>query len=139
MIEKILERLEEVRMRYFLTIANGGNEKLDFAYGYISETVDQCKEIVQEVAKEYSNGWIPFTQRKITEEEKAEFIYETEYLLTCKLPDDNTEIIVCYKNGDVGIDTFFNDCGECYLDSGNELVDEVIAWQPLPAPYQKGE
>ena len=114
-------------------------------YGFYNEhtkpviPLSDAKRIVQEVAKEYGNGWIPFTQRKITEEEKAEFIYETEYLLTCKLPDDNTEIIVCYKNGDVGIDTFFNDCGECYLDSGNELVDEVIAWQPLPAPYQKGE
>ena len=53
MIEKMLEKFDELRMRYFLTIANGGDEKLDFAYGYISETVDQCKEIVQEVAKEY--------------------------------------------------------------------------------------
>ena len=56
MIEKILERLEEVRMRYFLTIANGGNEKLDCAYVYVGKAIDQCKAIVQEVAKD--GGWI---------------------------------------------------------------------------------
>jgi hypothetical protein len=131
MINRILERLGRL-----YDFADWYED--DYHVGKYSAYKDAI-EIVQEVAKEYGNGWIPFTQRKITEEEKAEFIYETEYLLTCKLPDDNTEIIVCYKNGDVGIDTFFNDCGECYLDSGNELVDEVIAWQPLPAPYQKGE
>jgi hypothetical protein len=131
MIEKILEKL-----RRLYDFADYYED--DYHVGKYSAYKDAI-QIVQEVAKEYGNEWIPFTQRKITEEEKAEFIYETEYLLTCKLPDDNTEIIVCYKNGDVGIDTFFNDCGECYLDSGNELVDEVIAWQPLPAPYQKGE
>ena len=59
MIDKILERLEEVRMKYFLTIANGGSAMLDFAYEQVGEAIDQCKEIVQEVAKEYDNGWIP--------------------------------------------------------------------------------
>ena len=41
------------------------------------------------------------------------------------------------KNGLVGTDTFFNDCGNCYLDSGNDFIEDAIAWMPLPEPYQQ--
>lgn len=68
MIEKMLEKFEELRMRYFLTIANGGDEKLDFAYGYVGKTIDQCKEIVQEVAKEYDEFDVIY--KKVCELEK---------------------------------------------------------------------
>ena len=33
--EKIIEKLEEEKMSYFLTIANTGDEKLDCAYEYV--------------------------------------------------------------------------------------------------------
>ena len=44
-----------------------------------------------------NNGWIPFTQRELTTEEKEEFDCDFDYMLTCKLPEDDTEILVCYK------------------------------------------
>ena len=101
--------------------------------------VDNLMSIVNELAEEYNNGWIAFKQREMTEEEKEVYGEDLEYMLDCKLPDDDEEIIVCYKNGYVDTDTFIRDTDGCYLDSGNDFIDDVIAWMPLPAPYQKGE
>ena len=112
MIEKMLEKFEELRMRYFLTIANGGDEKLDCAYVYVGKAIDQCKEIVQEVAKEYGNGWIPVEER---------------------IPIHNGWYLVTNELGVVQ---------QLYWGANHwhKLRDEaVVAWMELPAPYQKGE
>ena len=119
-------------MRYFLTIANGGNEKLDFAYGYISETVDQCKEIVQEVAKEYgkdtnvpSNGWIPVEVElpKIT----------NDYLVTKMCDNDENPIY------ETAHEIFWTIDGKWDCERDEYCDWKVIAWQNKIAPYQKGE
>ena len=122
MIEKILERLE------VLHDLVKDNQKL---------AVSQAIQIVQEVAKD--GGWIPFTQREMTEDEKEYCETEEGYMLDCPLPDEDEEILVTYANGYVDVDIFMRDGNECYLDSGNELVTEAIAWRKKPAPYQKGE
>jgi hypothetical protein len=83
--------------------------------------------------------WIPFTQRKMTEEEKQELDTDLEYILDCKLPDNDTEILVCSKFGHVFLDTFINDCDGCYLDSGYEFIEDAVAWMPLPTPYNAGK
>ena len=80
--------------------------------------------------KEEKNDWIPF-RLDYDEEEKRE-------MLSCPLPDEDEEILVTYKNGYVGEDTFLSDGTECYLDSNREFVTEAIAWMPKPQPY-KGE
>ena len=95
--------------------------------------------IVQDVAKEYGNGWIPFEMREMDEEEKRCNGVEDGYILNCPLPDEDEEILVTYSNGTVDVDIFMCDGNECYLDSGNDLVTEAIAWRKKPAPYQKGE
>ena len=118
MIEKILERLEEVRMRYFLTIANGGNEKLDCAYVYVGKAIDQCKAIVQEVAKD--GGWISCSER---------------------LPNSTDNVLITTRYGVVLMVFLGISKNWCYLN-GKRITDSQdmpIAWQPLPAPYQKGE
>lgn len=120
MIEKMLEKLEELRMRYFLTIANGGDEKLDFAYGYIGKTIDECKEIVQEVAKD--GGWIPCSER-LPEKNGSYLVTQERYSLdTHRLLGIETDFVQ-FSEG--------NWCRAKFLN--------VIAWQPLPAPYRKGE
>lgn len=45
--EKVVEQLEEVNMNYFLTIANTGSEKLDIAYGYVSDSINKAIDIVK--------------------------------------------------------------------------------------------
>lgn len=95
---------------------------------------------VDEVAAEYNNGWIPFTQRKLTEEEKEEIGTEYDYMLDCKLPEEDEEILVTYANGTVGEDIFMCNGTDCYLDSGNDFITEAIAWRHKPDPYHpKGE
>ena len=46
-IEKVVKELKEVKMRYFLTIANTGNEKSDFAYENVGNVLDKAIEIVK--------------------------------------------------------------------------------------------
>lgn len=46
-VEKIIKQLEEVDMKYFLTIANTGSEKLDIAYGYASDSINKAIDIVK--------------------------------------------------------------------------------------------
>ena len=46
-VEKVVEKLEEMKMRYFLTIANTGDEKSDFAYENVGNALDKAIEIVK--------------------------------------------------------------------------------------------
>ena len=48
----IVEKLEELKMRYFLTIANTGDDKNDFAYENVGNALDNAINIVkQEINK----------------------------------------------------------------------------------------
>ena len=47
-IDKVVEELEEMKMRYFLTIANTGDEKSDFAYENVGNALDKAIEIVKQ-------------------------------------------------------------------------------------------
>ena len=47
-VEKIIEKLEEEKMSYFLTIANTGDEKLDCAYEQVGDALDKAIEIVKQ-------------------------------------------------------------------------------------------
>ena len=46
--EKIIEKLEEEKMSYFLTIANTGDEKLDCAYEQVGGALDKAIEIIKQ-------------------------------------------------------------------------------------------
>ncbi len=81
---------------------------------------------VKEVVRE---GWIKF-ELEYDEEEKVE-------MLSCKLPDDEEEIIVT-DGKKVWEDTFLRDVDECYLDSGYEFITGVTHWMPKPLPPSCG-
>lgn len=62
-----------------------------------------------------------------------------------RLPSDKTFVLVTTndefwitKNSEVKIAECFNG-GDYWLDRDNRLVDEVIAWQPLPPPHKGGD
>lgn len=81
--------------------------------------------------------WIPIKYHKTTDDDgidKEQF----PLMLDCTLPEDDTEIIVCAKNGSVFADMFFNDDG-CYLESGFDIIEDIIAWMPVPEPYKGDE
>lgn len=46
-VDKVVEQLEEFKMRYFLTIANTGDTDKDCAYKNIANTIDKAVEIVK--------------------------------------------------------------------------------------------
>ena len=54
-VEKLIGRLEEKKLNSFLTIANTGNEKLDFAHKCVGDVIESTKEIVKQLAEEYIN------------------------------------------------------------------------------------
>ena len=47
-IGKVVEELKELKMRYFLTIANTGDKKSDFAYDNVGNALDKAIEIVKQ-------------------------------------------------------------------------------------------
>ena len=53
--EKIIEKLEEEKMSYFLTIANTGDEKLDYSYEQVGNALDKAIEIVKQEEEQYNN------------------------------------------------------------------------------------
>lgn len=46
-VDKVVEQLKELKMRYFLTIANTGDADKDCAYKNIANTIDKVIEIVK--------------------------------------------------------------------------------------------
>lgn len=46
-VDKVVEQLKELKMRYFLTIANTGDADKDCAYKNIANTIDKAVEIVK--------------------------------------------------------------------------------------------
>lgn len=46
-VDKVVEQLEELKMRYFLAIANTGDADKDCAYKNIANTIDKAIEIVK--------------------------------------------------------------------------------------------
>lgn len=129
-VEKLIGRLEELEKA----------PKVESQYNNGWVTVCQVmKGIVNQLAEEYNNGWIPFTQRELDEEEKEYYGDEIKYMLDCKLPEEDEEILVTYKWKDefyVGNDTFLRYGSACYLDSSREFITEAIAWKPLPEPFK---
>lgn len=46
-LDKVVEQLKELKMRYFLTIANTGDAYKDCAYENVANTIDKAIEIVK--------------------------------------------------------------------------------------------
>lgn len=52
-MDNIVEKLKELKMRYFLTLANTGDDKNDFAYENVGNALDNAINIVKQ---EINNG-----------------------------------------------------------------------------------
>ena len=86
----------------------------------------KCIEIVNQLAEEYNNGWIPVSK---------------------KLPETNESVLCWAKSTARGGDVCFVGSyhkGFWFLQSSANTHSfpgqyKIVAWQQLPAPYQKGE
>ena len=124
MIVKILERLEAERKIC-----------LEESALISASCIQRIKEIVQEVAKEYgkdtnvrSNGWIPCSEQ-MPQENKLILIYAES---TAR--GGSIRCVAELRNG-----FWFAQIASDTLGLTGIGQFKVIAWQPLPAPYQKGE
>ena len=96
---------------------------------------DKANQIILDaLSAETLQGWIPFTRRPMTEEEQKDYPNCT-FMFDCVLPDDGDEILVSNRRF-VWMDTFCSDIDGCYLDSGDD-IGEDMAWMPLPEPYKE--
>lgn len=120
--EKILERLEDLQNN--LTSQTEGN--IDLQVGVINGVM-YSKKIVQEVAEEYNNGWIPCSER---------------------LPDEGQDVLVWFEYFRYGnYNRLFQTMGISYVYNGkwSGFVNgssgwsqlRIIAWQPLPEPFKE--
>ena len=104
--EKILERLEKERR---ILLENNMHQAIALNF---------AKGIVQEVAEEYNDGWIPCSER---------------------LPEYGEVVMCSCTNNGITISCITHK-GVKPSKSVRFGQHSVIAWQPLPQPYQpKGE
>lgn len=149
--EKIKERLE-VEVEYQSSKADKAGETCAFeeitvvkAREKMAECYEHAIEIVNQVAEEYgkdanvpsNDGWIPCSNNQEPKEGKF-------YNVTIFDGEDyRTEPAYYARIGYLGQRNikarWWTDCTS-YAELIEEDDDKVIAWQPLPAPYQpKGE
>ena len=125
--EKILDRLEEKlkksEERYHRYL-DDSNLSCMFDRSDIEEkrvdTIKEILEIVQEVAEEYKDGWIPSIER---------------------LPEDDSICMVTveYPNNETVVDYgWFDRKNVCWFVGMQEFrTSNIIAWQQLPEPFKE--
>ena len=149
--EKIIEKLEEEKMSYFLTIANTGDEKLDCAYEHTGDALDKAIEIVKQEAEKYEECYKDCGDCEAYNKEKhncpkfckviKESVKEIEEnhngWIPCSsgvMPRANGWYLVTNHLGVVQEQRWSANYWEKLRD------DAVLAWRELPLPYQpKGE
>ena len=99
-------------------------EHFEYAQMYKGERIafGDAIEIVKQEAEKYNNGWIPCSER---------------------MPEKYNRVLAYTDAGGYYI-AHVNGCGKfvCTAECVSTVIEnsDVIAWQPLPAPYQpKGE
>ena len=136
MINKIIKRLEKRKDRW-TDLANQSNfdgyAQEEKEYLLMANEDEKLIEIVQEVAKEYD--WIPVEVAMPTE--------EGWYRVTC----DNKK----YWKTPMVRDLYYYPWIKCFVDNIRrsehpykdiktfDWTEDVTAWKPVEAPYQKGE
>lgn len=138
-IEKILKKIEEKRNKY-QELADSSNfdgwNKEDIYYSAKAEMCEELKEIVQEVAKEYKNGWIPCSERLPEEYDsifaKLKGTDKWNDAMFEKTSDVvNVTVADVYGNRITTIAHTVDGKWHCDLLRINKSY-QIIAWQPLP-------
>lgn len=110
-------------------------------YNDVADRADKWLDEVPAVnaSEIMSSMWHIIKSRPMTEDEQRE--HEALYglrpntyepIIYIDVPDDGQTVLVCYENGDMEVDTFYDDWGVYFYDKGS--IKGVVAWMPLPQP-----
>lgn len=131
LIEKIIEKIgtmaekaerKEMEARHFVSEKMYEGERIAFG---------DAIEIVKQTEEEYNNGWIPCSEMLPKVEINPVTNDYVRYNVTYN--DGNVSDVRCYAYGEAS-------GGKHWMNGGKIMDEYVIAWQPLPEPYQpKGE
>lgn len=109
-----------------------------------------CRDIIDDIKAaptvETTGKWNPIKTRPMDDDERKEWSEKYGYKLedyeaviyTSPLPDDGQDVLICLRNGDIKIDTFAEDEYGCYFCEYDD-IENVVAWMPLPKPYERRE
>ena len=141
-IEKIIEKLEEYRdenlVEHDSEMANHCKQDCNDINDCTLCVWDKAIEIVKQTAADYNNGWIPCNER-LPEEGGYYLVTYHGWSNGDYLPkfDDTYVRRLHYQKSERF--TGWNHPRYCDDKAENDTNREVIAWQPLPQPFQKEE
>ena len=124
--EKIIEKQEELfqdlNVIEVLSHVDFDSTIQNSLENFLKAITNEAIEIVKQEAERYNNGWIPCNE---------------------KLPDVRQDVLVTVKyTGFMGMHGYWIKTGRMEAENdwwGDCAGGEVIAWQPLPKPFQKGD
>ena len=124
--EKIIEKQEELfqdlNVIEVLSHVDFDSTIQNSLENVLKAITNEAIEIVKQEAERYNNGWIPCSE---------------------KLPDVRQDVLVTVKyTGFMGMHGYWIKTGHMEAENdwwGDCAGGEVIAWQPLPEPFQNGD
>ena len=131
--EKIIEKLEELQ-NYACFPTEWVNEEQSKIHSYYANKLTEILKLTEQ----YNNGWIPCNER-LPEEGGYYLVTYHGWSNGDYLPkfDDTYVRRLHYQKSERF--TGWNHPRYCDDKAENDTNREVIAWQPLPQPFPKGE
>ena len=120
-IEKQKELFQDLNVIEVLSHVDFDSTIQNSLENFLKAITNEAIEIVKQEAERYNNGWIPCSE---------------------KLPDVRQDVLVTVKyTGFMGMHGYWIKTGHMEAENdwwGDCAGGEVIAWQPLLKPFQKG-
>ena len=121
-IEKQKELFQDLNVIEVLSHVDFDSTIQNSLENFLKAITNEAIEIVKQEAEKYNNGWIPCNE---------------------KLPDVRQDVLVTVKyTGFMGMHGYWIKTGHMEAENdwwGDCAGGEVIALQPLPKPFQKGD
>ena len=130
--KKIIEKLEEEKMSYFLTIANTGDEKLDCTYEQVGDALDKAIEIVKQEAEKHEECYKDCGDCEAYNKEKH---YCPKF---CKVIKETVKEIEENHNGWISVKERLPEKAGSYLVIGKSGGAVVTRWYEPSKFYPNG-